>query len=605
MKKRKILLGLALAAAAVFSLSACGEETPTEPTTPEVTPDGGGNEAAQNFDVVFKNGDTELTALKQTVKEGESATKPAKASLPTQTGKRFDYWSTDGLTAYNFESAVTKNTTLKAVFADENEYDTLAASDKKIVSTDFYEETIATIPSESFNSNTVKISTTGASDKITSDNKYALNGGELIFDFGDKKITSSSVGVLTVYFELNFAGIKNKEAFFQVNGSSATTTDKEVFGLRVDANGKFAYRIDGGNDMSSNTTVESGKTYKGKVAIDTSDGTASIELNGQKLADVDGLSITDIRGIKFTAKTDGSANKVVDNVAVTFETKQKSELVLAKEAAIATLEGLTLSTNTAIAAAEQAVIDAAKIEVAGATSIEEVNTAKQTALDYVAATKYTLTVKAYTAAATPAIGTVDYVEVFKDTDTVSLKNVSFNGFTVKGLYTADDLATEYTDGGSLSENKVIFAKVEEKSEMKFDAATDLASVAQGATIAKDTVYGDFKVVNGNAKRGNSSAFSLELSTNKQNALQFVVPTGKKANITLVVTSTGKDNTSDGISIFNGTTALANNESTTSAAGTSNTTFTYSNAAAGTYDICSTATNRGFRVVSVTVTLVAA
>ena len=55
MKKRKILLGLALAAAAVFSLSACGEEnTPTDPT-PTVTPDegGSGDTVTEKFDVKF------------------------------------------------------------------------------------------------------------------------------------------------------------------------------------------------------------------------------------------------------------------------------------------------------------------------------------------------------------------------------------------------------------------------------------------------------------------------------------------------------------------------------------------------------------------------
>ena len=85
MKKRKILLGLALAAAAVFSLSACGEDKPADPTptteggegtTPDTKPDGdkgtGGGTVTpttQKFDVKFMNGTTELTDLKQSVEK--------------------------------------------------------------------------------------------------------------------------------------------------------------------------------------------------------------------------------------------------------------------------------------------------------------------------------------------------------------------------------------------------------------------------------------------------------------------------------------------------------------------------------------------------------
>ena len=131
MKKRKILLGLALAAAAVFSLSACGDDT--EPTTPTTTEDGGSNSgsgttnggqdggsqvtpAKKNFTVNFySNGGTAVAS--QTVEEGKKATKPTD---PTRTGSVNTYtfagWYTDvALTqAFSFDTAPTGDVTLYA-----------------------------------------------------------------------------------------------------------------------------------------------------------------------------------------------------------------------------------------------------------------------------------------------------------------------------------------------------------------------------------------------------------------------------------------------------------------------------------------------------------
>ena len=238
MKKRKILLGLALAAAAVFSLSACGDDKTTDNTpatsdksgegagtgtgtgtsTGTGTGTGEGQGTTQSFDVKFMNGTTELTALKQTVAKNGKVTKPARTALPTETGKRFDFWSADGgVTPYNFDDAVTGAVTLTAVFEDANDYDTLAASENKIFATDFYDETIDVIDTETtYSSSTLKVMTNSTDNKITNDGKFHIEKNELGFDFGDKKITTT--GILTVYFETSFEAIKNGEAFFQVNG---------------------------------------------------------------------------------------------------------------------------------------------------------------------------------------------------------------------------------------------------------------------------------------------------------------------------------------------------------------------------------------------------
>lgn len=118
MKKRKILLGLALAAAAVFSLSACGDEDkPADPIVDnggdkEVTPDPVKKNYTVNF---YSNGGTAVAS--QTVVEGNKATSP---TAPTKTGSvntyTFGGWYTDvALTkAFDFNTAISGDVTLYA-----------------------------------------------------------------------------------------------------------------------------------------------------------------------------------------------------------------------------------------------------------------------------------------------------------------------------------------------------------------------------------------------------------------------------------------------------------------------------------------------------------
>ena len=119
MKKRKILLGLALAAAAVFSLSACGDED--KPADPIVDGGDGGKEVTpdpvkKNYTVNFySNGGTAVAS--QTVVEGNKATSP---TAPTKTGSvntyTFGGWYTDvALTkAFDFNTAISGDVTLYA-----------------------------------------------------------------------------------------------------------------------------------------------------------------------------------------------------------------------------------------------------------------------------------------------------------------------------------------------------------------------------------------------------------------------------------------------------------------------------------------------------------
>ncbi len=508
MKKRRILLGLALAAAAVFSLSACGEDKPADPTptteggegtTPETKPDGGGTvtPTTQKYDVKFMNGSTELTDLKQSVEKDGKVTKPAKDKLPTQTGKRFDFWSADGgVTAYNFDDPVTSAVQLDAVFVDANDYDTLAASANKIVSTDFYNDTVTTVESSSFNSEVVSISTTSADNKVTTDGKFDLTKGNLNVDFGDKKIAST--GVITTCFDVKLGTVKSGETFFMLDGSSSVLSNTEIFGIRVASGdnfkGKLSYRIDGESGpggkegVNLNVTPSANTVYHFKVVVDTAEAKASISLNGELLAENITVNITNVRGLKFTAKTDGSSPKTIDNIVTTFETKAADPVVTAKAAAIAELEGKTLSTNAAIKAAEEAKITEAKTAISAATTVDAVNAAKQTALTYIEATKYTLTVKAYTAANTAAADTTDVVKVYLATDSVSLTDVTFSGFNISKIYTDAALATEFT-ATAISTDTVVYAKVASSAAIALDLASILGSETS-VTIDKGTTKQD-------------------------------------------------------------------------------------------------------------------
>ena len=635
MKKRKILLGLALAAAAVFSLSACGDDT-TPTTTPTTEGDGGSGTgtgtgtgtgegqgqtppATQTFDVKFMNGSTELTALKQTVEKDGKVTKPARASLPTQTGKRFDFWSADGgVTPYNFNDAVTGALTLTAVFDDASDYDTLAASDKKIFATDFYDETVEKVDTSSFDSTTVKITTTDDANSVTNDGQYHIEKNNLNIDFGDKKISTS--GILTVYFEVSFDAIKNGEAFFQVDGTSAAKTNSEVFGIRVAGDpikGKFGYRVDGGADTAaaalSTEAVAVNTIYEFKVVIDTADGKASVYLDGQVAAENVDVNISAIRGIKFTAKGDATSKKNVDNIVATFEAKTADPVVTAKAQALAAINEYKAGTeytgfNSALKSYVDGKLDDVVTSIGNATTVDAVNTIKTQFTQFVALDKFAVPVKAYTAASTAATGVDDLYVCVIDTVTTAtdietqLNAISFSGYVLKGIYSDAALTTEVVAADAVK-NATLYAKVADASVMTFDAATALASYTKGGAVNDGTVFGDFTLKGSSAKRSNSDTFSLQTNKGASSYLEFVVTAGKTASVTLVVSSTGSSDTTSGPFIYLGDNGVADTANTESVTGSQETvTLTYTNLAAGTYKIQTKDTVKGLRIYSVTVNL---
>ncbi len=485
MKKRKILLGLALAAS-VFGLAACngtdGGNTGTAPSTQS------GNVAT--YTVKFfsdEAGTQELSST--TVREGESVTEPT--TTPTApAGKKFAYWTSNGITQYQFENEVFSDLNLKPVFVNQGKFDELASSANKIIASDFDDVTTLPIATE-FNATEARFAKTADEGvEINSLGEVYLDYANFLADFGvDKKD-----GVVTAYFEVNFQGIQG-EAFAQVVGKSEAKTDKndEVFALRTSSS-KFAYRFDAGGDVAlkkNNTQVAAatGQTYKFLIEIDMVDHVISVTLNDDLLLDKEPTTISQVRGLKFTCKNNSGSKKTLDNIAATFETKQKSPLAIAKETAITELNAKTLSTDLVIKAAEQGAIAEGIVNINKSATEAEVTAAKNAVIEYIDATKYVLTVKAYKAANTAA-STFDYVQVLKSTETVNKNDFTFSMCSAaSAVYTDGDLTQAYTEG-VLTENTTLYAQVTELTSVKVTPEDFDTTKAAAGQVAKSFEIND-------------------------------------------------------------------------------------------------------------------
>lgn len=479
MKKRKILLGLALAAS-VFGLAACngtdGGNTGTAPSTQS------GN--VSTYTVKFfsdEAGTQELSST--TVREGESVTEPT--TTPTApAGKKFAYWTSNGITQYQFDNEVFSDLNLKPVFVDQGKFDELASSANKIIASDFDDVTTLPVAAE-FNATEARFAKTSDEGvEINSLGEVYLDYANFLTDFGaDKKD-----GVVTAYFEVNFQGVQG-EAFAQIVGKSEAKTEKndEVFALRTSSS-KFAYRFDAGGDVAlkknnNQVAAATGQTYKFLIEIDMVDHVISVTLNDDLLLDKEPTTISQVRGLKFTCKSNSGSKKTLDNIAATFETKQKSPLAIAKEAAIAEINAKTLSTDLAIKAAEQGAIAEGIVNINKSATEAEVTAAKNAVIEYLEATKYVLTVKAYKAANTAA-STFDYVQVLKSTETVNKNDFAFSMCSAaSAVYTDGDLTQAYTEG-VLTENTTLYAQVTELTSVKVTPEDFTSTQAANGQVAK-------------------------------------------------------------------------------------------------------------------------
>ncbi len=478
MKKKRILLGIALTAASIFALTACGNNSNN------TDGDGAKDGETQTYKVTFYSDAAGTTVLKEVnVAEGGTVSEPTE-TIQAPSGKKFAYWTADGVTQYNFDDEVIENTSLKPVFVNLAIFDELSTSSDKILASDFTGYTLTS--GDSFDVTEAKFYKTGDDVTINSLGQVKLEKANVLGTFGGSK----SSGVLKVCFNVSFDALQG-EAFFQLDGNSATKENTEVFGLRTKSS-KFQYRFDGSstespiNKNGQQVAVITKNDYEFLVELDMNQGKLSITLDGEKLVDSVSTNISSVRGIKFTCKNDGTSTKYIDNVAVTFKAGQKSALQLAKEAAITEMDAKTLSTNDTIKAAEQAELAKAKVAVNSATDTAGVDAAKTAFLGYVDATKYVLTVNAYTAASTAAAGTTAYTKVYKSTETVDTSDISFSGYNISGIYTDEGLSTAYT-AGTLSTNTALYAKVTNSAKKTLDLSAILGTETS-VTVNKGVVY---------------------------------------------------------------------------------------------------------------------
>ncbi len=144
------------------------------------------------------------------------------------------------------------------------------------------------------------------------------------------------------------------------------------------------------------------------------------------------------------------------------------------------------------------------------------------------------------------------------------------------------------------------------TEHNFDSLVDvnIGSTEDKAEIPEGTTFADgfFTVIGKLTQRYQESKggiYAVEIAKNGQGAMQFTVE--GTANVTFVVSSTGKENVS-AVALINVATGevIANVEGLSEVSTTSTTTLTYKDLPAGTYQLVSPQSdyNRGFRLMTI-------
>ena len=487
MKKKNLFLGVLLASA-VFSLAACGngngttssvdttpttsDTTPTTPTTSETTPttptSSDTTPTKDKFDVKYYAviGDDEAVEIadaKQTVEEGSTTTAP-EAKLAKDGYKIEGYYTNEALgDKFDFTTPITKTTKVYVSYKALTLYDTMAADPNKVVAYDFSDNPTISYTDTNFNSTTPTLKGTSADDVKVEQDAVTVAKNTFVVDFGGAKTT----GVLTTYFEVTFNAVKTSEAWFQLDGSSATKTDTEVLAIRTSSGSKFAYRIDGGTDVASTLDITTNKTYKVLFTIDTADGKMSLKVDDTVLFENVDIAVNKINGLKFTAKNDGSSKKVIDSVVSTFVAKDANPLIVAKNTALKAIEDYEASAaytglTTKVKAAVDEKIAEFKKDIAAAETADATNTIKSNWDTFAAKAKYSVLVKAYTAASTPAADATDYeIVIIEDSTTekeTGFANAGFSGYILDAIYKDEAFATEAT-AADVASGATLYAKV--------------------------------------------------------------------------------------------------------------------------------------------------
>ena len=339
MKKRKILLGLALAAAAVFSLSACGDDTtPTTDPTPTVdptpnTPPATEKVKVQYYKVIEGESPVEITGAKQEIDKGSKTTKPETA-LAVDGYRIVECYTSAGCTdVFDFSKAINADTKVYVKYVQITKYDELSASANKVLAFDFNSDmTLDIDDSLKFEATAPKVVAKSENVKVVNDVlSLGTDSDGAIVDFG-QKITKP--GLYNIYYEITFAAKAGQgESIAQINGTNDGTTYARVFELRNESAG-LGYSFDGATKVATDPTVAlaANKTLKIFIELKTAEGTIKVYNDGEKVVDTT-TSITGVNGLKFQ-QNGTKSNLTIDNVAVTFEATEATGLVAAKLGAL-------------------------------------------------------------------------------------------------------------------------------------------------------------------------------------------------------------------------------------------------------------------------------
>ena len=640
MKKRKIFVGLLLGAA-VFSLAACTgtsdnstTSSGTTPATSTTSTDGTQGTssttttttsaaAKEKFTVKYYSviGDdtAEITAAQQEVEEGSTTTAP-EAKLAKDGYKIAGYYTNDGLgEEFDFTKAITKNAKVYVAYEELTLFDTLATSQNKVVAYDFDEPVTIDTSTTEFGSTTPTLKASGASDTVQENKQISLKKNNFCVDFGQK----FGAGVLTVYFEITPKAVKTKECWLQFNGDSASGSGTEVIGFRTDGNSKLAYRIDASStDITSANAPSIAANTKICVlaTINLAEGKMTVTADDTVIYDNVDITATAIRGLKFTAKSDLTSFKYLDNIAVTFEAKTATPLIAAKTETLALTDAYKdtdayKNLDADIKKVVDGDISDFRREVNNATTVDKVSEMKSAWESYLTAPKFSVPVKAYTAASTAATGVDDYKVIVTFTEptynSYLLTKVSFDGYTVDGLY-KDAALTQSIANEDIISGATFYAKVtklEELSTYTFNVSDITATTDQDTFAAGNHQFGTqnaFTLVSDGAacqRVKNDAVYAIELGKNLTNYIKVTLRAG--ATITVNAGSTGSANTTSGFGVYTdvSTKTLASGTEAKSVTGNNNgpgEALTFTIASAGTYYIGYTESSRAGRIFSITI-----
>ena len=313
MKKRKILVSLALASACLFSLAACGkteEPTPTPTATTTTTNDS----LAVTFKARYSDGtpEEELTALAKSVKSGEKVAKPAD---PTKDGYRFVGFETANGAAFDFNQNITKATTVYAYFDKVvSAYDTIAESTNKYLAYNFNDTNAETDLETAFPLLTNE--SVGTGDVVFEGHKLKLVNQE-------KSETTKNDGHAAVVFENE---LKNCVVKGTVSlASSRVDTLNFIHFYEVgegQSGGKYeigatskGLRYNGSED--ENTAIESEKEYVYNFELDLLNQKITVTVDGQETAIKNAsIDFNKLKRIDFGSTKGKEGYVTIDSLAI-------------------------------------------------------------------------------------------------------------------------------------------------------------------------------------------------------------------------------------------------------------------------------------------------